>query len=91
MIKFSQIMTYGVGEKSVSFTGRESFRLDDAGFEKDLLATGCFKKFEDGTMRYSGRVTVKDNLGVEHHVDAQGFLSLKKDDLPGGKDRKDFI
>ncbi len=91
MIKFCQMMTYSIGSKSVSYAGREPFRLDDPEFEKDLLATGCFEKLEDGTMRYSGRVSVKDNLGVEHCVDERGYLNMKKDDLVGGKDRKDFI
>ncbi len=91
MIKFTQMMTYGVGGKSVSFSGREPFRIDDHDFELQLLATGCFERLEDGTMRYSGRVSVKDNLGVERCVDERGYLSIKKDDLVGGKDRKDFI
>jgi hypothetical protein len=84
-------MSYSVGEKSISYTGREPFRLDDADFEAALLATGCFENLEDGTMRYSGKVSVKDKACKEHQVDARGYLSLSKDDMPNGKDRKDFI
>ncbi len=91
MMKFSQLMTYGVGDKSVSFTGRESFRVDSYDFEVGLLATGCFEKTEDGALRYSGKVSVADKDGHEHQVDAKGYLNIKKEDLIDGKNRKDFI
>lgn len=91
MIKFKQLMTFGVGNKSVSFTGREPFRVEnDAAFEIALLALGVFERLDDGSLRYSGRVTVIDNDGVEHRVDAEGRLPLKKSDLHGGAD-KEFI
>ena len=94
MIKYNRIMTAGLGDgpsaKTVSFTGREKFRVDDDAFKKGLIAIGIFREQEDGTLRYVGDITVTDKQGAEHKVDADGYLPLRLQDLPELV-RRDFV
>lgn len=90
MLKFNQVMTIGVGNKSVSFTGRDKFRVKDEAFKKALLALGTVAEQEDGTLRYTGDVTFIDADGAEHKVDADGYLHVDAKALPP-QARKDFI
>ena len=78
MKKFNQQMTAGVGNKTVAFVGRTPFRIKDAAFEKALLSIGTFKKLKDGTLRYSGRITLIDLDGKEHKGNADGYLDVSK-------------
>ena len=80
-IKFTQLMTYKIGDDSVSFTGREPFRVDDPQFEKALLSVGVFEKLEDGTMRYSGKVSVPMKDGNDALVETDGYVPCDKKDL----------
>ena len=82
MMKFTQIRTHGVGKKSITYTGREPFVVDDPEFEKQLLDCGVFEKMEDGTLRYSGKVTVFDENGGEHFVNSMGYLKGDKVEFP---------
>lgn len=77
-------MTYGVGSKSVSFTGRDPFPMEDEDFKKELLHRGCFKEVGEGMLKYSGGVTVIDKNGKEHKVRDDGYIKLEKSDLPNG-------
>ena len=81
MIKFNDIMKVGLCGKTVSFTGREKFRVEDAAFKKGLLALGIFAEQDDGTLRYIGDVTIRDKSGKEHKVDADGYLAIDAQDL----------
>jgi len=81
MIKFTQTMTVGVGEKSVTFTGREPFPMDDADLKKNLIAIGTFTEQENGDLVYSGKVSVPMADGKEREVDARGFIACQKSDL----------
>ena len=81
MIKFNQPMQYGVGEKRVAFVGRDPFPVDDAELKKGLLAVGVFEDLGDGTMRYSGKVSVPLKDGREVEVDARGYIAVSKSDL----------
>ena len=80
MMKFTQLMTFGVGEKSVSFNGREAFAVEGAAFKKALLALGVFAEQENGDLRYSGGVRVPLKNGVAS-VDERGFLAAEKADF----------
>ncbi|MBS3927813.1 MAG: hypothetical protein KGZ65_04395 [Sphingomonadales bacterium] len=81
-MKFIQLMTCKIGDKSVTYTGRQPFRIDnDAAFEAALLAIGVFERLEDGTMRYSGGVTVPLKDGGEAKVDVDGNIQHGKADL----------
>ena len=82
MIKFKQLMMHGVGKQTVSFTGREPFQVKDEKFKADLLAHGVFEELEDGSLRYSGAVTVLDKNGKTHQVDKDGYLDVEKSELP---------
>ncbi len=81
MMKFPQLMTYGVGDKQVTFTGREPFAMDDAEFKKALLAVGVFESLDGGLMRYSGKVSVPGKDGKEHLVSPDGYVNLKKSEF----------
>ena len=89
MLKFCQPMTCSVGAKTVSYTGREPFEVEDEGFRKALLAIGIFEEVppevEGGPalLRYSGKVTVPLKGGAEAEVDRLGFLKADKKDLAG--------
>lgn len=83
MIKFTGLMQYGVGGKTVAFNGREPFRVEDASLRKALLATNVFRPLGGGLLYYSGKVTVTDLQGREHQVDAKGRIqALELADLP---------
>ena len=81
MIKFNQMMKFGLGKQSASFTGRESFRVDDKKFRDGLIALGVFKEDEPGILHYSGGITVPMKDGSERKVDSRGFLAAEKSDL----------
>lgn len=83
MMKFVQIMTHGVGEKTVTFTGREPFRVTDEDFANSLIANGCFERLADGTIRYIGKVSVPLKDGAEALVDEKGYLNVDAKDLAG--------
>ena len=86
MIKFVQLMTFRVGEKSICFTGREPFEVNDLEFEKSLLGLGVFERLEDGSLRYSGDLTVSLKNGKTMKVDPRGFLPISKKDLADKND-----
>lgn len=81
MVKLNRIITVKVGEKQVAFTGREKFVVEDAAFKKQLLALGTFAEQDDGSLRYSGTMTVQDKDGVHHDVDAEGYAAVARADL----------
>lgn len=85
MLKFNQIMTFSVGQKSISFTGREAFVLEDKDFQAALVALGVFTVNDDGTMYYSGDISVPMNDGSLKKVDFKGFLVAAKTDLADQK------
>ena len=80
-MKFVQLITYTIGDKSVSFNGREAFTINDAYFKENLLAVGVFTEQENGDLFYSGKISVPMKDGSERHVDPRGFLPADKVDL----------
>lgn len=74
-------MTFTVGDKSVSFTGREQFTPDDADLKAKLLAIGVFTQQPDGSLIYSGKVSVPLKDGTFAEVDPRGFLNIQMSDL----------
>lgn len=90
MIKFTQLMTFGLGDKTVSFNGREPFTIGDKDFKKELLAIGVFEEQENGDLVYSGAVSVPMKDGSEANIDPRGFLAVNKDDMKTMPDKASF-
>lgn len=86
MMKLVQLMTYRIGEQTITFTGREPFIIEDAAFAQALLALGVFERLDDGSLRYSGRLTVPLADGSTREVDPRGFMACDKKDLAPGAD-----
>lgn len=76
-MKYIAILTFNIGGKTVSFTGRQPFPVADAALRAALVAvTGVFQDNGDGTMTYIGDVQVQLADGTLVNVDAGGNLTL---------------
>ena len=80
-IRFIHTMTYGIGGKCITFSGREHFKVDDDEFKKELIRRGSFSEGPDGAIRYSAKLVFTDNSGKDHELDQAGFIYISKDDL----------
>lgn len=80
-MKYTALLTFGIGDETVTFTGREPFVVEDPVFKKELLKLGVFKEHEDGALSYCGKVSVPTKDGREICVDDKGYLPCKKEDL----------
>lgn len=91
MMKFTQELTFSVGENSVTFNGRDPFTIENAAFKRDLLAIGVFEEQENGDLVYTGKVSVPMKDGTEREVDPRGFIAANRADLhDSAKDTKAF-
>ena len=79
-MKYTNIVSYRIGKKTIVFDGREPASCD-AELLKNLLIAGVAKKTDDGKVFYSGAASVKLKDDTEIQVPDNGLVDVKMEDI----------